>query len=601
LGRKRLVGKDVQHALKSYNPKGELKMTIQTVTLAQLEASAGNPRKAFDETSIIGLAQSIKADGLLQNLVVAKPKGRTKKFMIISGERRFRAMQHLLSQGEISQDFTVPVEVKENLTEEEILRIATIENVQRENLSPLEEATAISALVQNGEKLDEILVKTGLSVGVIKRRLALLNLTEAGKEALANKEISLSIAEALAVGTVEQQDEALDDVLGGYLDSADDIKERFFGNLPSVADAIFPKELYTGTYATDLLSDDKSTFFNDVEQFIALQRAAVENLVKEYQEKREWVEFIEGSFQSWQFKRTADGEVGGTVICMSHWGGVEVHDNLVKPTKMDTQTTKALREKPKTTYPAPLCRYMSMHKSVAVQAALIANPRKAMELAVIQKLSKYKAHGLHQYFVKDKTESPALRYVEEQASIVLETLESCGFKKGERGVLSFFNSEEKLYDVVTGLSDAQITTTLLTLSAMEFGQFSSDVLDTKSSSLLNRFAVDMGVNMQHSWWADEDFLRRRNKIQLQKIINEAGFSSQFASVADYKKGELVKKLAKLFAKSFAEQGQSRWVPEAMQFPAINPDKSLTETDLEEESDDGSEEDFEDDESLEDDE
>jgi hypothetical protein len=113
--------------------------------------------------------------------------------------------------------------------------------------------------------------------------------------------------------------------------------------------------------------------------------------------------------------------------------------------------------------------------------------------------------------------------------------------------------------------------------------------------------VDMGVNMQHSWWADEDFLRRRNKIQLQKIINEAGFSSQFASVADYKKGELVKKLAKLFAKSFSENGYSQWVPEPVQFPAINPDKTQTETDLEEESDDGSDEDFEDDESLEDDE
>jgi ParB family chromosome partitioning protein len=576
-------------------------MTLQTVTLAQLEASVGNPRKTFDENSIIGLAQSIKADGLLQNLVVAKPKGRAKKFTIISGERRFRAMQHLLSQGEISQDFTVPVEVKENLTEEEILRIATIENVQRENLSPLEEATAISALVQNGEKLDEILAKTGLSVGVIKRRLALLNLTEAAKEALANKEISLSIAEALAVGSVEQQDEALDDVLSGYLDSAEDIKERFFGNLPSVADAIFPKELYTGTYATDLLSDDKSTFFNDVDQFLTLQREAAEKLVKEYQEKREWVEFVEGAFHSWQFKRTPDGEAGGTVICMSHWGGVEIHDHLVKPTKMDTQTTKALREKPKTTYPAPLCRYMSMHKSAAVQAALIANPRKAMELAVIQKLSQYKAHGLHQYFAKDETGSPALRYVEEQASIVLETLKSCGFKKSGGGVLSFFDSEEKLYDVVIGLSDGQLMTALLTLSAMEFGQFSSDVLDTKVSSLMNRFAVDMGVNMQHSWWADEDFLRRRNKIQLQQIINEAGFSSQFAGVADYKKEELVKKLAKLFAKSFAEQGQSRWVPEAMQFPAINPDKLQTETDWEEESDDSSDEDFENDESFEDDE
>jgi len=123
-------------------------MTLQTITLSQLEASAGNPRKAFDDTSIIGLTQSIKADGLLQNLVVAKPKGRAKKFTIISGERRFRAMQYLFSQGEISQDFIIPVEVKENLTDEEILRIATIENVQRENLSPLEEATAIKVSIK---------------------------------------------------------------------------------------------------------------------------------------------------------------------------------------------------------------------------------------------------------------------------------------------------------------------------------------------------------------------------------------------------------------------------------------------------------------------
>jgi len=591
----------VQHALKSYKPKGELKMTIQTVTLAQLEASAGNPRKAFDETSIIGLAQSIKTDGLLQNLVVAKPKGRTKKFMIISGERRFRAMQHLLSQGEISQDFTVPVEVKENLTEEEILRIATIENVQRENLSPLEEANAIAALVQDGEKLEEIVSKTGLSVTTIKRRLSLLNLVDVAKDALLNKEIDLSLAEALSIGTSEQQNELLGDVLNGWIDTVSDLKEKLVGNLPSVADAIFPKELYTGTYTTDLFSEDKTTFFNDVDEFMALQLAQAEKWAEDYRKTREWVEVIEGRFSPWQYEEAEEGQPCGTVISISNYGSVEVHDNLLKISKVDEDTTKVLGEKPVVTYPAPLCRYMSMHKSVAVQAALIANPRKAMELAVIQKLSKYKAHGLHQYFAKDETESPALLYVEEQASIVLETLESCGFKKGEQGVLSFFNSEEKLYDVVTGLSDAQLTTTLLTLSAMEFGQFSSDVLDTKSSSLMNRFAVDMGINMQHSWWADEDFLRRRNKIQLQKIINEAGFASQFANVADYKKGELVKKLAKLFAKSFSENGHSQWVPEAMQFPAINPDKSQTETDLEEDTDDGSGDDFEDDESLEDDE
>ncbi len=322
---------------------------------------------------------------------------------------------------------------------------------------------------------------------------------------------------------------------------------------------------------------------------------------EDYRKKREWVEVTEGRFSAWQYEQAEEGQPCGTVISVSNYGSVEVHDNLLKIGKADELTTKILKEKPVVTYPASLCRYMSMHKSAAVQAALIANPRKAMELAVIQKLSKYKAHGLHQYFSKEETQSPALRYVEEQALIVLETLKSCGLKGNEQGILFFSNSEEKLYDVVTGLSDEQLTTTLLTLSAMEFGQFASDFLDTKSSSLLNRFAVDMGVNMQHSWWADEAFLRRRNKIQLQGIINEAGFSSQFENVADYKKGELVKKLAKIFEKSFADNGQSSWVPEAMQFPAINPDRPQTETDLDEELDDDPQEDFEEDESSENDE
>lgn len=101
---------------------------------------------------------------------------------------------------------------------------------------------------------------------------------------------------------------------------------------------------------------------------------------------------------------------------------------------------------------------------------------------------------------------------------------------------------------------------------------------------MNRFATDLNVDMKNLWWADEDFLRCRNKVQLQKIINEAGFSSQFSNVAEYKKGELVKKLAKLFSKEFSEYGHSQWLPEAMQFPAINPDKPQVEEDAYEEFD-----------------
>src|ERR1035437_4406624 len=100
-------------------------MTIQSITISQLKASAENPRKSFDQASIEGLAQSIKTDGLLQNLVVAKHKGK-QKFIIISDERRFRALQYFPATGAIAQDFPVSVEVKEGLTEQETLRIATV-------------------------------------------------------------------------------------------------------------------------------------------------------------------------------------------------------------------------------------------------------------------------------------------------------------------------------------------------------------------------------------------------------------------------------------------------------------------------------------------
>ena len=86
-----------------------------------------------------GLAASIRQDGLLQNLVVSRGKGR--RYRIVSGERRYRALKILEERGEIAGDYAVKVEIRK-LSKEEALRLATVENVQRENLAPLDEAAA---------------------------------------------------------------------------------------------------------------------------------------------------------------------------------------------------------------------------------------------------------------------------------------------------------------------------------------------------------------------------------------------------------------------------------------------------------------------------
>lgn len=556
-------------------------MTLQTLTHAQIQPSVINPRKFFNDTTIEELAASIKTDGLLQNLVVLKPKGKAKKHNIIAGERRFRAVSLLIEKGELDKDFPISVEIKENLTDEEALRIATVENVQRENLSPLEEADALAALVKNGEELDNIVAQTGLSVATIRRRLMLLGLTEKVKDALAEKQITLSQAEAIAIGKPEAQDEVLDDVIGGYISSADDIKENMVGHLPTASMAVFPIDQYTGTFTKDLLAEEDATYFDDVEQFEVLQKQAAENLVAEYAKTHDWAVLEEGHyFASWEYGSGKEGEKGGVVVFFSNSGDVSVHEGLTK-SKAAPSTTKTLKAKAKDTYPAPLRRYMGMHKSLAVQAALLGNPRKAKELVVCNKLARFKAHDCLRYFELEGLVPPALAIINQGAQILLsdlniQTQDDEPVWKTLGG--QFHTDQEVAYDAIQSLTDAQLEAILVFLEVCEFGQTHMDSLDTHEGSLFNKIAKDLAVDMRSYWQPDEGFLKRRNKVQLQALMNESGASVKLANAAEYKKGELVKKLTKFFqsAKKAKKPTGSDikandWLPEAMAFPAIDPD------------------------------
>ena len=573
-------------------------MTIQSITLSQLKASAENPRKTFDAASIEGLAQSIKTDGLLQNLVVAKPKGKA-KFMIISGERRFRALQLLLERGDLPQDFPVPVEIKEGLTDHETLRIATIENVQRENLPPLEEAEAIAALLQDGMAVDDVAAQTGLSVSTLRRRLALSNLHADVKKALSKQEISLSQAEALTLGTFEQQLELLDQGLD-YLD-AEDIKDRLTNDKASLDLAIFPKELYTGTYTQDLFASEANTFFDDTAQFLALQKQAVEKLVEDYKAKGfAPVTVVEDhGFHSWEYRTAKDGETGGVVIEF-RYGRVEIHENIVskdidKRTKEATAGNPFAKKKAVLQYPRPLCEYIAMHKSQAVQKALFDDVRIAREVAVVQMLQGYdvilKPHKCLSYFAKDKARPLALTGMEEIAKTLLSSLKmKAGKGKTALDMLvREARNEENLYAAVKALSDKKLEALHLFLSVICFGQVNPNRLDADENSLFNLVAKDLGVDMRNFWTPDEAFLSRRNKQQLEAILEASGAKTRFANLLQGKKADLVKKLAKYFQslltkKSLSdEEKQTRnWLPEAMLFPAVDPDAAVLEADGEEE-------------------
>jgi len=564
--------------------KGENTMTFQTLELTQIQTSNGNPRKRFDEVTISGLAQSIKTDGLLQNLVVSKPKGKKKKFTIISGERRFRAMKLLSDKGDLPKDFTVPVEVKEGLSDEQTHRIATIENVQRENLPPLEEAEAVASLLQDGMALTDVSAQTGLSEGIIRRRLALSNLCDDAKKTLTKGEISLTQAEALTLGTEEQQKELISEGLESC--DADRIKHYLTEEKSNVAMAIFDVSEYSGTFTSDLFASDDTTYFDDSEQFLSLQEKAVEKLVETYKTQGfEPVELVEGyGYQSWKYRPAEEDEKGGVVIALHSSGRVDVHEGIINR-DLDSETDTATFDNPfaeakvKATYGAPLCKYMAMHKSGAVQSALLENPRKAKELVLVNKLYRFKNHACLSYFEQEDFMPPALLKINEKAKKLLSIFAETDEQTTWRDLGYYFsNGLEQAYDAVQKLSDEDIETLLITLEALEFGQIFEERLDTNKDSLFNRIAHDLNVDMRDYWRPDEAFLKRRNKEQLQTIITESGSSLKFGSASQHKKKDLVAKLSGHFKHVMSLEAPNEdelkavfWLPEAMAFPAVNPD------------------------------
>ncbi|NLO81084.1 MAG: ParB/RepB/Spo0J family partition protein [Xanthomonadaceae bacterium] len=154
-----------------------------------LQRGRYQPRTGFDPAALQELADSIKAQGIVQP-IVARPLGGT-KYEIIAGERRWRAAQ-LAGLAE------VPVLVRD-VPDEAALAVALIENIQREDLNPLEEATALKRLIDEfGLTHQEVAEAVGRSRASVSNLLRLLDLHPEVKDAIARGELEMGHARALA-------------------------------------------------------------------------------------------------------------------------------------------------------------------------------------------------------------------------------------------------------------------------------------------------------------------------------------------------------------------------------------------------------------------
>lgn len=181
---------------------------VKFVRLSLVEPNKGQPREEFDEEKLGELADSIKENGVLQPILVRPLENGG--YQIVAGERRWRASR-------LAGLTEIPVLIKE-LTDKQTMQIALIENIQRQDLNPLEEAAAYKNLMDTYSMTQqEISEAVGKSRSVIANSLRLMGLSEFVKQMISRKELTVGHAKVLCVlDEVEQLNFAMMTVANGY-------------------------------------------------------------------------------------------------------------------------------------------------------------------------------------------------------------------------------------------------------------------------------------------------------------------------------------------------------------------------------------------------
>ncbi len=166
-----------------------LDLTVARLPIEKIQANKQNPRSVFPEDELVDLANSIKEKGIVQPIIV-RELNNAESYEVIAGERRWRAAQ-------IAQLDNVPAIIK-NLSDVDALEIAIIENVQRSNLSPIDEATGYQRLIDIYNYTQEDLAQViGKSRSYIANILRLNNLPAKVKDYLSSGQLTIGHARAL--------------------------------------------------------------------------------------------------------------------------------------------------------------------------------------------------------------------------------------------------------------------------------------------------------------------------------------------------------------------------------------------------------------------
>lgn len=195
---------------------GAERVVVKPIPIVQISPNPDQPRKTFNDNELNDLAESIKEKGVLVPIILRSVQNKSYLYEIVAGERRYRAAQRAgLSE--------IPALVK-SLDDKNAAEIALIENVQRENLNPIEEAEGFRNLMEKHQySLEEVSKLIGKSVSYIRNLMRINSLPESVKQLIKDGKISASHARTIAVS--ENPEQLAHDIINNNMSVAETQKQ----------------------------------------------------------------------------------------------------------------------------------------------------------------------------------------------------------------------------------------------------------------------------------------------------------------------------------------------------------------------------------------
>jgi ParB/RepB/Spo0J family partition protein len=370
----------------------------RSVNLHSLHAWPLNPRrhKASPEADA-ELEDSIVQLGILQTLLVRPHAKHKDGWEIIAGARRFTAAQSAAKKKRLPENFLVPVRVI-NVSDDDGILIAATENLQREDMPPLDEAELFQAMFDVYQKAGEkdpaqaVASRLKKSRKTIFNRLRLLRCAPEVQEALAEKKIGLGQAEALALGDTKEQRRLLGDVIEEGI-APSDIKRTVTEDKLEAKNAQFNLADYQGEILED---DDGARYFADEKAAQKLQEQALETKRDALATKWPWAKIVDYN-DHYQYETAAGAKSdarAGAIIYTDYSGRVVVKEGVLtrkdaEALARDRARNSAAEARQAKQGKAPVRHYTEAQtveirraKTMALRSALLDHPRIALALTV---------------------------------------------------------------------------------------------------------------------------------------------------------------------------------------------------------------------------